>query len=130
MENQTKDVKPIETAALFDESKVELDPNAVKPGMHVSILKWKSHYDRSWVGDVLHVVNVNPPFIVTNRRRKHETTRLVIDVRNVALVLLREDFVEDCQVSPSTLPSNDQPHPVGRERHDNEAPKHTPTNEL
>jgi len=103
---EEKDLVGIATHALFDESKVELDPNAVKPGMHVSILKWKSHYDRSWVGDVLHVVNVNPPFIITNRRRTHDTSRLVIDVRDVSLVLLREDFVADCNVSPSTLPSN------------------------
>jgi hypothetical protein len=104
--------KPVATCrALFDESQAELDPNGVERGMHVSILKWKSHFDRSWVGDVLHVVNVNPPFIVTNLRRKYQTSRLVIDVRDVALVRLREDFVEDCQVHPSTLPSNDQAEP-------------------
>jgi len=92
---------------LFDEGKVELDPNEVQPGMHVSILRWKPFVDFSWVGDVMHVVSVNPPFIAVNLRRKHGTSRMTLDVRNVALVRLREDFVEACEVSPSTLPSND-----------------------
>jgi hypothetical protein len=87
------------SSALFDDSQVELDPNAVKPGMHVSILRWKSHRDFSWVGDIFHVVSVNAPFVVVNLRKKHRTSRMVLDVRAVALRELTKDFVEAAEVS-------------------------------
>lgn len=92
---------------LFDDSRVEITPNSVKPGMHITILRWLHVRDYSWVGDVLHVVAVNAPFIVVNLRRTHLTSRMVIDTRNVALRQLSEDFVEAAEVAPSTLPSND-----------------------
>jgi hypothetical protein len=80
--------------------------------MHVTILRWWNSIDRSWVGDILHVVAVNPPFIVVNLRRYNGTSRMVIDTRNATLRQLTEDFVEAADVSPSTLPSNSplEPH--------------------
>lgn len=89
----------------FDDSSVELPPDLVKPGMHITILRWLPFRDYSWVGDILHVLAVNAPFIVVNLRRMGRTSRLIIDTRKVALQQLSDDFVLAAGVSPSTVKS-------------------------
>lgn len=41
-----------------------LKPEEIELNSIVTILKWKSHQDRSWVGDILKVKAIDLPFVV------------------------------------------------------------------
>lgn len=73
----------------------------IEKGMKVTILEWTNSGDRSWVGDELHVLAVQPPFVKVRIHKDcfglRDGDPLTLNTNEVVLMELNEEFT-----NPST----------------------------
>lgn len=68
----------------------------LKPGDYVTVLRWK-RLDRSYIGDVLEVKHVEPPFVVTKRIKEYlnqELNNIIINTEECDIMQLTPQYVE------------------------------------
>jgi hypothetical protein len=69
----------------------------VKRGDFITIKKWRSHKDRSWVGDCLRVGAVQENFLVCTKiiPGGKEGIRFTLNIDDVEIMPLNEDFIAE-----------------------------------
>lgn len=70
-----------------------IKPENITVGANLTVNKWISHSDNSWVGDALEVVAIDLPFIVVKEVGGLLDENFSLDVRRVQLQTLSVEYI-------------------------------------
>jgi hypothetical protein len=72
----------------------ELKAEDLKQGQFITVLRWTSHIDNSYCGDVLQVEIILLPFITVKRLNSRRKESFKLDTRNCKLAYLPMEYVD------------------------------------
>lgn len=74
---------------------IYMESKRISVGDIVTVKRWKSFFDRSYVGDLLEVLSVDSPFLCVKRVGRSVVDRpLILSTDEVEIKKLSKEFVE------------------------------------